>query len=583
VRNLRGLMLLRLLRRHLRPYRPWITLVVVLQLVGTVASLFLPSLNADIIDNGVVRGDVGYILRTGGWMLAVSLLQITCSIGAVYVGARTAMAFGRDLRSAVFRRVGSFSSREVARFGAPSLITRNTNDVQQVQMLAMMGFTMMIAAPIMLVGGVIMALREDVGLSWLVAAAIPVLVLTLGLIISRMVPGFRSMQKRLDTVNQVLREQIAGIRVIRAFVREPFEEQRFDEANAGLTDVSITVGRWMSAAFPTVMLILNVSSVAVLWFGGLRIESGEMQIGALTAFLAYLIQILMAVMMSTLMLVMVPRASVSAERIGEVLDTESSVAPPARGITRVATRGELDLRGVGFRYAGAVHPVLREVTFSARPGETTAIVGSTGAGKTTLLNLIPRLFDATEGSITVDGVEVRELDPEALWARIGFVPQRAYLFSGTVASNLRHGKPDAGEAEMWEALEIAQARDFVEAMPGGLEAQIAQGGTNVSGGQRQRLAIARAVIRRPEIYLFDDSFSALDVATDARLRRALKPITAQATVLIVAQRVFTITEADQIVVLEDGAVVGLGSHENLIGSCPTYREIVRSQLKAEAS
>jgi ATP-binding cassette subfamily B protein len=576
-------MLQRLLRRYLAPYQRWITIVVLLQLVGTIASLYLPSLNADIIDNGVVQGDIGYIIRTGGWMLAVSLVQIACTVTAVYFGARTAMAFGRDVRAALFHQVGTFSAREVAHFGAPSLITRNTNDVQQVQMLAMMSFTMMISAPIMLVGGVIMALREDVGLSWLVAAAVPVLVAALGLIISRMVPGFRQMQKRLDTVNKVLREQIMGIRVIRAFVREPFETQRFDVANAELTDVSITVGRWMAGVFPTVMLVLNVSSVAVLWFGGLRIDAGLMQIGALTAFLAYLIQILMAVLMSTFMLVMVPRAAVSADRIGEVLDTASSVVPPANGVTQVATRGELDLRGVGFTYVGAEHPVLGNISFSARPGQTTAIVGSTGAGKTTLINLIPRLFDATEGVISVDGVDINKLDPESLWSRIGLVPQKAYLFSGTIASNLRYGKPDATEGEMWQALEIAQARDFVEAMADGLDSPIAQGGTNVSGGQRQRLAIARALIRRPEIYLFDDSFSALDVATDARLRRALKPITADATVVIVAQRVFTITDADQIVVLEDGAIVGLGTHDELLDACPTYIEIVESQLKAEAS
>lgn len=576
-------MLIRILREHLRPYRRWILAVIGLQLVGTIASLYLPSLNADIIDNGVVKGDSDYIVRMGGWMLAVSFVQIACTITAVYFGARTAMAFGRDLRSRIFRQVGSFSGREVGHFGAPSLITRNTNDVQQVQMLVLMTFTMMISAPIMLVGGVIMALREDVGLSWLVAVAVPLLAAVVGLIITRMIPGFRAMQRRLDTVNQVLREQTSGIRVIRAFVREPFEAQRFGKANADLTEVTISVGRWMSAIFPTVMLVLNVSSVAVLWFGGLRIDSGDMQIGALTAFLAYLIQILISVMMATFMLVMIPRAAVSADRIGEVLDTASSVVPPTVGIKQVATRGELDLSDVGFMYAGASHPVLRDVTFSARPGQITAIVGSTGAGKSTLLNLIPRLFDATAGAVLVDGVDVRELDPAALWSRIGLVPQRAYLFTGTVASNLRYGKPDATEAEMWEALEIAQASDFVRAMPGGLDEPISQGGTNLSGGQRQRIAIARALVRRPELYLFDDSFSALDVATDARLRRALHGVTRDATVLIVAQRVFTITEADQIVVLDDGVVVGIGRHDDLLATCPTYREIVESQLKAEAS
>jgi ATP-binding cassette subfamily B protein len=576
-------MLLRILREYLRPFKTWMIAVVVLQLLGTIAALYLPALNADIIDNGVLRGDSEYILRLGAWMLGVSLLQVGCTIAAVYFGARTAMSFGRDLRSAIFRRVADYSSREMARFGAPSLITRNTNDVQQVQMLVLMTFTMMVSAPITMVGGVVMALRQDVGLSWLVVVAIPVLAAAIGFIISRMIPGFRVMQERIDTVNRVLREQTSGIRVLRAFVREPFETERFGRANAELTDVATSVGRWMAAMFPVVMLVLNVSSVAVLWFGGIRVDAGLMEIGSLTAFLTYLVQILMAVMMSTFMLVMVPRASVCADRIGEVLDTESSVVAPVDGVTRVNLAGELDLRDVDFTYPGASHPVVRNVTFSARPGQTTAIVGSTGAGKSTLIHLIPRLFDVTRGRVSVDGVDVRELDPDTLWARIGLVPQRPYLFSGTVATNLRYGKPDATEDEMWAALEVAQARDFVEAMPGGLEAPIAQGGNNVSGGQRQRLAIARALIRQPEIYLFDDSFSALDLATDARLRRALKPITAHATVLIVAQRVSTITDADQIVVLEEGAVVGLGTHDELLGSCPTYREIVESQLKVEVA
>ncbi len=576
-------MLLQIVRTNLRPYKREITIIVGLQLVATIASLFLPSLNADIIDKGVVLGDTGYILRMGGWMLAVSLLQIICTITAVYLGARTAMGFGRDVRSAVFRRVASFSSREVGRFGAPSLITRNTNDVQQVQMLVMLGFTLAISAPIMMVGGVIMAMREDVGLSWLVAVAIPVLAASTGFLISRMVPGFRKMQGNLDDVNQVLREQITGIRVIRAFVREPYETDRFGTANDNLTDVSISTGRWMSGMFPTVMFVMNASSVAVLWFGGIRIDDGAMQIGALTAFITYLVQILMGVMMSTFMLVMVPRASVSADRIGEVLETESSVVPPVAGITEVSSHGRLEFRDIGFTYAGASHPVLSNISFSAAPGQTTAIIGSTGAGKSTLLNLIPRLFDVSEGTIEVDGVDIREFDPDALWGRIGLVPQKAYLFSGTIASNLRYGKPDATDEEMWEALEIAQAKDFVLEMSDGLDSAVAQGGTNLSGGQRQRIAIARALIRKPEVYLFDDSFSALDVATDARLRQALRPVTRTATVLIVAQRVFTITDADQIVVLDDGAVVGLGTHEELLQSCPTYQEIVESQLRAEAS
>jgi ATP-binding cassette subfamily B protein len=576
-------MLYRLVRDYLRPYKREIAYVVALQLVATIASLLLPSLNADIIDNGVVLGDTGYIMRMGGWMLAVSLLQISCTIAAVYLGARSAMGFGRDVRSALFRRVASFSSREVARFGAPSLITRNTNDVQQVQMLVMLGFTLAISAPIMLVGGIFMAMREDIGLSWLVAVAIPVLVLSTGFVIKHMVPGFRRMQRHLDDVNQVMREQITGIRVIRAFVREPYEGERFGKANNDLTDVSISTGRWMSAMFPTVLFVMNASSVAVLWFGGLRIDDGSMQIGALTAFITYLVQILMAVMMSTFMLVMIPRAAVAGDRIGEVLQTSSSVVPPEDGITEVSVHGRLEFADVGFTYAGADYPVLCDISFSARPGQTTAVIGSTGAGKSTLVNLIPRLFDVSEGVITVDGVDIRDFDPEALWQRIGLVPQKAYLFSGTVADNLRHGKPDATEDEMWEALEIAQAKDFVQEMAGGLDAEVAQGGTNLSGGQRQRIAIARALIRRPEVYLFDDSFSALDVATDARLRRALEPVTREATVLIVAQRVFTITDADQIVVLEDGKIVGLGTHDELLRTCGTYEEIVESQLKAEAS
>jgi ATP-binding cassette subfamily B protein len=576
-------MLLRILRKYLEPYRRDILIVVVLQLAATIAALFLPSLNADIIDNGVVLGDTGYILRIGAVMLGVSLIQIVGTIIAVYFAARTAMAFGRDLRSATFHRVIEFSRREITRFGAPSLLTRNTNDVQQVQMLVLFTLVMMVTAPIMMVGGVIMALREDVGLSWLVAAVVPVLAGIIGFIVTRMVPGFRLMQRRLDSVNQVLREQTSGIRVVRAFVRERFETDRFAEANGNLTDVAIAVGRWMAGIFPAVMLVMNASSVAVLWFGGLRVDAAAMQVGSLTAFLSYLIQILMAVMMATMMFMFLPRASVSADRIGEVLDTEPSVVPPAKGVTELLRRGSLELENVEFRYPGAAEPVLNDIAFQAQPGKTTAVIGSTGTGKTTLINLIPRLFDATGGRVLVDEIDVRDLDPDTLWGTIGLVPQKSYLFTGTVASNLRYGKPDATEAEMWEALEIAQARDFVAEMAEGLEAPVAQGGTNLSGGQRQRLAIARALIRRPEIYLFDDSFSALDVATDARLRRALRSVTADATVLIVAQRVATIMDADQIVVLEDGGVVGLGTHDELLATCPTYAEIVESQLEAEAS
>jgi ATP-binding cassette, subfamily B, multidrug efflux pump len=450
-----------------------------------------------------------------------------------------------------------------------------------VQMLVLMTCTMMVAAPIMMVGGVLMAMREDIGLSWLLAVCVPLLFATVGFIISRMVPGFRLMQTRIDGVNRILREQITGIRVVRAFVREPFETRRFGSANDDLTAVAVTTGRWMATMFPSVMLILNVSSVAVLWFGGHRVDSGVMQVGALTAFLAYLIQILMSVMMATFMLMMVPRASVCADRIAEVLDTESSVVPPAEPVTDLVGRGELEFRGVEFTYPGAEEPVLRDLSFTARAGEMTAVIGSTGAGKTTMVSLVPRLFDVTGGGVYVDGVDVRRMDPQLLWSRIGLVPQKAFLFSGTVASNLRYGKPDATEEEMWWALEVAQGRDFVEAMPERLEAPITQGGTNVSGGQRQRLAIARALIRRPEIYLFDDSFSALDLATDARLRAALAPVTRDSTVVIVAQRVSTIIGADQILVVDDGAVVGRGRHDELIATCETYQEIVASQLTAE--
>ncbi len=570
-------MLIRLLRAHLRPYTRLLWAVIVLQLVGTMAMLYLPSLNADIIDRGIANGDTGYIMRTGGWMLLVSGVQIACSVAAVYYGAKAAMSFGRDLRGAIFHQVGGFSGREVAQFGAPSLITRTTNDVQQVQMLVVVTCTMLVAAPIICVGGVVMALREDVGLSWLMLVAVPAMVLLIGLIIRRMVPQFRLMQTRIDAVNRVLREQLGGIRVVRAFVREPYESARFGVANDDLTATALRVGRLQALIFPTVMLVFNASSVAVLWFGAARVDAGQIEIGALTAFLQYLVQILMAVMMATFMLIMVPRAAVCAERISEVLGTASSVAAPDRAVTATTERGTVELRNVRFQYPGAEAPVLRDVSFRAEPGCTTAVIGSTGAGKSTLLSLIPRLFDATGGTVVVDGVDVRQLDLDVLWSRIGIVPQRPYLFSGTVASNLRYGNPDARDEELWRCLEIAQARDFVAAMPEGLDAPIAQGGTNVSGGQRQRLAIARALVHRPEIYLFDDSFSALDLGTDARLRAALRPVTVDAAVIIVAQRVSTILDADQIIVLEDGGVVGVGRHEDLLDTCQTYREIVESQ------
>ena len=591
-------MLIKLLRTYLGPYRKPILLLVLLQFLQTCATLYLPTLNADIIDNGVVKGDPGYILEFGGVMIAVSITQVLCNMGAVYYGARTASAVGRDIRASIFDRVQSFSAREVGRFGAPSLITRTTNDVQQVQMLVLMSFTLMVTAPIMCFGGIIMALGQDVPLSAVLLAVVPVLGIAVGLIVRRMRPLFRTMQERLDTVNRVLREQITGNRVIRAFVRDGYEEERFRGANTELTDVTLSTGRLMALMFPTVMTVVNLSSIAVIWFGAQRIDSGGMQIGALVAFLAYLMQIVMSVMMATFMFMMVPRAEVCAERIEEVLETESSVVPPLAPVTELLRHGHLEVRGAEFRYPGAEEPVLRSVDLVARAGETTAIIGSTGSGKSTLLGLVPRLFDTTNGEVLVNGTDVRTLDPALLAKTVSLVPQKPYLFSGTVATNLRYGNPDATDEELWHALEVAQAKEFVEGlehglaqardfvakMPHGLDAPISQGGTNVSGGQRQRLAIARTLVQQPEIYLFDDSFSALDYATDAALRRALALETAAATVVIVAQRVSTIRDADRILVLDEGRVVGTGSHRELMDGNETYREIVLSQLtEAEAA
>ncbi|WP_439565625.1 ABC transporter ATP-binding protein [Microcella sp.] len=576
-------MLAFILRRYLKPYGLLIAGVVVFQLAQAVASLFLPALNAAIIDRGIATGDTGYILMVGGGMLAITLVQIACAITAVYFGARVAMALGRDLRGAVFAHVGTFSEREVSGFGAPSLITRTTNDVQQVQMLVLMTSTMLVSAPILAIGGVIMALQQDLELSLIMAVAIPVLLIAVSAIIVRTVPLFRVMQERIDTVNRVLREQLSGMRVVRAFVRERQEVDRFADANAALTDTALRAGRLFALMFPIVLLVLNASSVAVLWFGSYRIESGLMQVGALTAFLTYLIQILMAVLMATFIAVLLPRAAVSADRIGEVLQTPSSVVLPANPVTTLEASGRVELRDVTFAYPGAEHPVLDGVNLVAERGRMTAIIGSTGSGKTTLISLLPRLFDATGGAVLVDGVDVRELDADLLWSRIGLVPQRPFLFSGTVASNLRFGKPDATDAELWAALEIAQAADFVRAMPEQLDAGVAQGGTTVSGGQRQRLAIARALVKQPEIYVFDDSFSALDTATDARLRAALRREVADATLIVVAQRVATVQDADQIIVLDQGRVVGRGTHAELLAGNETYAEIVNSQLRAEAS
>lgn len=575
-------MLRKLLISHLGPYKKTLGAVVVLQIIQTTAALTLPAINADIIDKGVLQGDNDYIRSLGVVMMIITVVQVGFAAGAVWFGAKVAMSFGRDVRNNLFNRVLDFSAREVGHFGAPSLITRITNDVQQVQLMVVMASTMMIAAPIMMVIGVIMAMREDLGLSVVVAVAIPAMILILGPVIARMVPAFQKMQERVDQVNRVLREQITGLRVVRAFVREPEESARFEAANDDLTDVSLRTGRLMASMFPTVILAINVSSVGVLWVGGDRISSGDLQLGSLIAYLSYLIQILMAVVMATFMISMIPRAAVAAARIQEVLETPSSLTVPPSPVRRLVTPGTLEFEQVGFNYPGAEAPVLSDITFTARRGETTAIVGSTGAGKSTLVNLIPRLFDATSGVVRVGGVDVTVLDPNLLWGRIGYCPQRPFLFSGTIRSNLRYGNPDAGDEDMWEALEVAQVADFVKSMPDGLDSEITQGGTNVSGGQRQRLAIARALAVKPDVYVFDDSFSALDLATDARLRAALGSYAGDAAKIVVAQRVSTISTAEQILVIDKGRTVGLGTHDELITSCSTYAEIVESQVGERA-
>ena len=574
-------MLIPLLKNHLAPYRRDIALVLVFQLVQTLANLYLPALNGGIIDKGVVVGDVDYIWRTGGVMLAFTTLQIVCNVVAVYFGARTAMAIGRDLRASVFTSVERFGAREMAQFGAPTLITRSTNDVQQVQLMVFMVMTLLVTAPIMAIGGVYMALRQDVELSALLLLVVPALMVGVGLVIRQMRPIFGVMQQRIDDINGVMREQIMGIRVIRAFVKERYETDRFAEANRQNMDVAIRAGKLMSTMFPLVTLIMNLSVALATWVGGYRIGSGDLDVGTLTAFQNYLVQILMSVMMATFLLMIWPRAEVSAERITEVIETEPAIVPNENAERRVLDQGRVDVIGASFAYPGAEEDVLHSVDLIARPGQTTAIIGSTGSGKSTLLGLLPRLFDVTGGSVEIDGHDVRDLHPEDLWAAIGIVPQRPFLFSGTIASNLRYGRPDATDDELWTALQIAQARDFVEQMPEGLEAPVAQGGTNVSGGQRQRLAIARALVKRPPIYLFDDSFSALDYSTDAALRTALRPVTREAAVIVVAQRVSTIRDADRIVVLDVGEVVGTGTHAELMESCEVYREIVLSQLSAE--
>ena len=574
-------MLWSLLRTYLRPYRRPLAAVLALQTLGTVASLYLPNLNGHIIDRGVAVGDTDYILTRGALMLAVASLQIVCAAAAVWVAARVAMGFGRDLRAGVFHHVGRLSTREVGKLGPASLITRTTNDVQQVQLLVLMSVTMLVTAPIMCIGGIVMAMREDLALSRLLAVCVPAMAVAIGLIISRMVPRFRQMQPKIDTVNRVLREQIGGMRVVRAFVREPEEAARFDDANRDLTATALGIGRLQALMWPTVNLVFNLSTTALMWYGGKQVADGTLAIGALTAYLNYLVQILMAVMMTSFMSIMIPRAAACAERIGEVLGTAPAIAPPPAPVVPAPT-GVVELRGVEYRYPGAADAVLTDVSFTARPGETTAIIGATGAGKTTLCELIPRLADPTAGAVVIDSVDVREREPDELRARIGFVPQRAFLFSGTVASNLRFGKPDATDDELWSALAVAQAEDFVRDMPEQLDAPIAQGGTNVSGGQRQRLAIARALVRAPSVLILDDAFAALDLATEARLRAALTARLAETAVIVVAQRVASIRGADQIVVLDGGRVVGRGRHDELIETCPTYAEIVASQTEEGA-
>jgi ATP-binding cassette subfamily B multidrug efflux pump len=577
------LALLNLTLRYARQYLGWIIAVVVLQLVATIAALYLPSLNAQIIDKGVSTGDTDFIWRTGVLMLVVCFVQVATAIGGVYFGARTAMAIGRDLRRSVYRKVDELSALEVGTFGSATLITRGTNDVQQVQMLVLMTLNFMVSAPIMCIGGIIMALQEDVGLSWLVWVSVPVLFVVVGVLVVLLMPLFRQMQDRIDGINGVLREQIVGIRVVRAFVREPYEADRYANANEAITRVSVKVGNIFVLMFPLIMMILHLATAAVLWFGGQRVDAGEMQVGSLTAFLQYLLQILMAVMMGTFMVMMIPRAVVCAERIMEVLNTTSSQTISRDAVVATPTTGRVEFKNVTFGYPGAERPVLDDVSFTAEPGQTTAIIGSTGAGKTTLVGLIPRLFDAQQGEVSIDGVDVTKLTREQLAGLIGLVPQKPYLFSGTIASNLRFGREDASDDTLWDALRTAQGEDFVREMTDGLDSRIAQGGSNVSGGQRQRLSIARALLAEPRVYLFDDSFSALDVATDARLRAALPDATGDATVIIVAQRVSTITDADQIIVLENGTVVGRGTHEELLAENPTYQEIVESQLSVEAA
>ncbi len=574
-------MLVDLLKDYLRPYRKGVAVVLLLLLFQAIANLYLPTLNADLINNGVAKGDVSYIWKIGALMLGAAALILVSSIVLAYFSAKIAMAFGRDLRGGVFTAVENFSARELNQFGAPSLITRNTNDVQQVQMVLFMGMTMMVSAPITGIGASIMAIRTNAKLSGLILVAVPIMGLLIWTLLRRVVPLFRTMQVKIDRLNLVLREQISGVRVIRAFVKTGFEESRFAEASEGLMNTTLSVTRTFAVMFPSLILLLNLSSVAVIWFGGKLVDSGHMPIGDLTAFLAYIMQLLLSVMMAVMMSLMIPRAAASAERIQEVLQTPSSVVETTEPKSPLVRKGVIEFKDVEFRYPGAELPVLSRISFSAEPGKFTAIVGSTGSGKSTLLNLIPRFIDVTNGSILLDGIDVREQSLEDLWSQIGLVPQRAFLFGGTIGANLRYGDPDATDEELWAALDVAQAREFVQEIPEKLEAMVSQSGTNFSGGQRQRLSIARAVVKNPKIYILDDSFSALDYRTDAQLRAALEKEAGEATLIVVAQRVSTILSADQIIVLDTGEIVGIGTHQELMKTCATYREIVLSQLSPD--
>ncbi|HOL82915.1 MAG TPA: ABC transporter ATP-binding protein [Caldisericia bacterium] len=568
--------------KFLKPYWKQLTLTIILLSIQAISNLYLPNLNADIINNGIAKGDIKYITNTGLFMLGVTLILAVCAIGSSYLSSKISMSFGKDMRRAIFYKVESFSQADLDKFGTPSLITRNTNDVHQMQMLMFIGLNLMVMAPIMCIGGIIMALRQDVVLSYSIIIIVPIMAALVGILLVKTIPIFRSIQVKIDRVNQIMREKLMGVRVIRAFVKSDYEKRRFDEANRDLTSTTLRVNRIIAFAIPSLMIVMNISIVAIIWFGGHRIDSGAMPIGNLTAFLTYIMEIMMSVMIAMAMFIMIPRAEASAERILDVLNTEPSIKDQNNPIVPIIAKGSVEFWNVDFRYPGAEEPVLKDISFKTIPGETTAIIGSTGCGKSTLVNLIPRFYDVTNGCIKIDDIDIRDIPLKDLRDRIGLVPQKAFLFSGTIADNLRYGNENATDEELWHALEVAQAKDFVMELPDRLYAPVDQGGVNFSGGQRQRLAIARALVKKPEIYIFDDSFSALDFKTDAKLRLALKNETVNSTVIIVAQRVSTIMDADQIITLnDDGTIAGIGNHNKLMDTCDVYRDIVYSQLSEE--